>query len=248
MNLSRYSSRTWRRSMPYPNDSKWYAFSKGEEYTEYDKTYKPLSTGHSDPHEYTKPYTADYTYFETHDLSFYPKEYNYSHNQWVWGEMWCNSNKNTSIYMFDTYPTYAGSVEYFTWHDALPKVNDNKTELIFTPLIDPTDTYQFHILGHDITVSPDILSSHIVATPQISEQEKYIAELEKKNAELTAEIERLKQDPSSIQDDIMRLDANGDGFVNAVDASIVLSIYAYNSTNKTPLTKLSDYFKIVNNK
>lgn len=69
---------------------------------------------------------------------------------------------------------------------------------------------------------------------------------DKKIAELEEEIAKLKADPSVLQDDISRLDANGDGAVNAVDASIVLTIYAYNSTNNTKIKSFSDYNAIFN--
>lgn len=234
-------------TMPYPDDSRWYAFSKGEEYKEYNKSYKPLSTGYSAPHEIPEPYVADYSYFENHDFSFYPKEYKYSHNQWVWGEMWCNSNKNVSMYMFDDTTTNHGTVEYFTWHDALPKMNDNKTELIFTPLTDPTGTYQFHILGHDITITPELLSGNIVSTPStngyqeitynngtsaiqiktdidISGIQNYIDKLEAENATLRQENTELKNRINLLSTGTYG-DVNGDNAVDIQDAQIILAYY-----------------------
>lgn len=63
--------------------------------------------------------------------------------------------------------------------------------------------------------------------------------------ELEEKVAALELSLNTIQNSILKLDANGDGFVNAVDASIVLSIYAYNSTNKTPIKTISEYFNTV---
>ncbi|MCR4638964.1 hypothetical protein [Ruminococcus sp.] len=61
--------------------------------------------------------------------------------------------------------------------------------------------------------------------------------------ELEEKVSSLELSLATLQNNTLRLDANGDGAVNAVDASIVLSIYAYNSTNNTPIKTLSDYFQ-----
>ena len=60
--------------------------------------------------------------------------------------------------------------------------------------------------------------------------------------ELEEKVSALELSLNTMQNSILKLDANGDGFVNAVDASIVLSIYAYNSTNQTPIKTISDYY------
>ena len=235
-------------STPYSTDSIQYCFYSGKEYKDFNglNNIPVASAEGGNP----KKMSCDFSFWEKRDISYYPPQYSYSDQCYSFN----SSNRLQFYYVINDYYDYISSAEkgslgLYSYNGALPNMPiNNKCLVTFKPKVDPVDTYKIRFLGHDITVSPDILSSHIVATPQLTEQEKYIAELEKKNAELMAEIERLKQDPSSIQDDILRLDANGDGSVNAVDASIVLSIYAYNSTNKTPLTKLSDYFKIVNNK
>ena len=232
-------------SMPYSTDSIEYSFYKGN-------TARDIIDGNiiiplaSKAEWNAQNLTHDFSFWQNRDISYYPSEYKISNNKYVFSNI-------TQTVFYSKHALYAecseNYLQAYSFKGALPLLPTNqKSNIVFTPKVDPIDTYTIRFLGHDITVSPDILSSHIVATPQLSEQEKYIAELEKKNAELTAEIERLKLNPSSMQDDIMRLDANGDGFVNAVDASIVLSIYAYNSTNKIPITKLSDCFKIENSK
>lgn len=66
--------------------------------------------------------------------------------------------------------------------------------------------------------------------------------LSKQVASLTAEKNTLSRNNTAFKNSIERLDANDDGAVNAVDASILLSIYAYNSTNNSKIETLSDYF------
>ena len=77
------------------------------------------------------------------------------------------------------------------------------------------------------------------------------------NTSLTTQVDNLKKTVSEYKaqseaanykyeaflNDIQRLDANGDNKIDATDASMLLSIYAYNSTNKTPVTTISDYYK-----
>ncbi|WP_303820154.1 hypothetical protein [Ruminococcus flavefaciens] len=81
--------------------------------------------------------------------------------------------------------------------------------------------------------------------------------LKTNNTSLTTQVDNLKKTVSEYKaqseaanykyeaflNDIQRLDANGDNKIDATDASMLLSIYAYNSTNKTPVTTISDYYK-----
>lgn len=88
---------------------------------------------------------------------------------------------------------------------ALPnlKVNELNT-FTFTPKVDVTTSYQFRILGHDITVSPEMFTGNTVATPQNNNTESQIQDLEKQLAFykeqvdlLTAENDGLKQQSES---------------------------------------------------
>ena len=179
------------------------------------------------------------------DKSYFPTDYNCETKiQAYSGGTQTNFGRRHSIYSYESNNSQY-DFTFLSFYGALPNLKVNsKLCFTFTPIVDPVGNYNFHIFGHDFTISPDILSSHIVATPQLTEQEKYIAELEQKNRELTEELERLKAEPSSILDDVYKLDANSDGMVDASDASIILSIYAYNSTNKVPITSLSEYFSM----
>ncbi|MBR1431932.1 hypothetical protein [Ruminococcus sp.] len=61
-------------------------------------------------------------------------------------------------------------------------------------------------------------------------------------AEYKAQAEKITDKYNAYVNDILRLDVNSDGTLDAADASAILSIYAYNSTNKTPITTISDYY------
>ncbi|MEE3334586.1 MAG: hypothetical protein VZR54_10030 [Ruminococcus sp.] len=61
-------------------------------------------------------------------------------------------------------------------------------------------------------------------------------------AEYKAQAEKITDKYNAYVNDILRLDVNSDGTLDATDASVILSIYAYNSTNKTPVTTISDYY------
>jgi len=226
-------------SKPYDDKSREYMFKTKRPYDNEYYTYYPTnSKGNT---------ITDYSAFENIDLSYYPKEYKYNSSNTMFNGF--SSTKNTQYYYFSSYKlgtsiesNSIGQINHYSYKGAMPYLPVNqKTAAIFTPIIDITKEYTIRFLGHDIIVSPDILSNHIVATPHQTEQEKYIAELEKKNLELTEEISKLKANPSDIQNSISRLDANNDGTVNSVDASIILCIYAYNSTNSTPIETFDQY-------
>ena len=65
-----------------------------------------------------------------------------------------------------------------------------------------------------------------------------------KIAELEEKVSELETNMKDIQNAITRLDANNDGFVDSNDASIILWIYAYNSTSGTPILTMDEYFEM----
>lgn len=64
-----------------------------------------------------------------------------------------------------------------------------------------------------------------------------IAELESRVSELEAALD-------NVQTAVSALDVNGDGFIDSVDASVILWIYAYNSTSGTPILTMEEYYKL----
>ena len=78
----------------------------------------------------------------------------------------------------------------------------------------------FSFLGHDITITPELLSGNIIAEPELTDQEKYIKQLEGENARLKA----------SITNNLFG-DINGDNLVDVADAQMILNYYVYTLVN-----------------
>ena len=121
-------------------------------------------------------------------------------------------------------------VEYDGITIALSKIkvytekNSSNLRFYYIPQVDPTGTYNFRLYGHDITITPELLSGNVVATPQLTEQEKHIQQLEAENAALKAENEKLKSQ-ISILSTAKFCDVNQDGIVGVEDAQLVLIYY-----------------------
>ena len=92
-----------------------------------------------------------------------------------------------------------------------------------------------------------------LASSQVDELTETNESLIKRVAELEAENEALKKSSKSsgtqsdqfdeYKNDLLRLDVNSDGMIDAVDASVIQWIYAFNSANKKPLTTFDDLKK-----
>ena len=103
---------------------------------------------------------------------------------------------------------------------------NNYNSVIFTPLEDPTGTYDFRLYGHDITITPELLSGGIIAEPQLTEQEQKIKALEEENAALKATLAAI--------------DSDSDDLLTAADAQAVLNYYVAYLAGKVS-GKVSDY-------
>ncbi len=182
-------------SRPVKMNSREYSFKNGNEYIN-------GNTGAEFPvtmenYEKGEPFTKDYSFWNEQDLSYYPDEYNYNES---YGPFYSGKylqyyfislnnerkNKNTNSLIFDSY------------YGALAKLAVNeKTTMTFTPTVDPVGNYEFHVLGHDILVTPEILSEKTVAKPLPSEQEKRISNLESTVKSLQSENEILRNKVNS---------------------------------------------------
>lgn len=91
----------------------------------------------------------------------------------------------------------------------------------FKPTVNPTGIYNFRLYGHDITITPELLSGNIIAEPELTEQEKYIKQLEEENAKLKA----------SITNTNLFGDINEDNLVDVEDAQMILNYYVYTLAN-----------------
>ena len=69
---------------------------------------------------------------------------------------------------------------------------------------------------------------------------QYQKQIEECEAEISKLNEKLKDAVGAYKNQIARLDVTGNDVVDAVDASLVLRIYAYNSTNSEQLVTFDD--------
>lgn len=179
-------------SSPYSNKSMEYMFKNKLSYSNGYYYYYPVS--------YKNSKTFNCSTWDNIDLSYYPDDFKYYSNYHSFNTDWYSSNKhNPTIYYYyesesSSYGrTLDGRLEQYRYYGALPNLLVNeKTEVVFTPKVDITKEYSFRFLGHDFKVSPEILSSNVIATPQLTAQDAYIKELENKNNELTQQITALQ--------------------------------------------------------
>lgn len=249
-------------TIPYSTNEKEYVFKTGGIY-KYFNSYNlyPIDYQFNGQIVYTHNQSADryydspsnfnkspnYSFWNQIDLSWYSSNYEYSSNGYTFNCLYdnsyiryfyCNQSDENSNFI----SCREDDVRLFSYYGSLAElpVND-RMELTFKPLVDITQRNDLHILSHDITITPEILSGKIEAEPQLSEQEKYIKQLEHEIADLKSENEKLNQ--MLDKDSILHYDINGDGAIDAIDASTLLTIYAINSTGgdiKT-LTEFNEY-------
>lgn len=191
-------------------------------------------------------YTADYSAWEDINLDYYPNEYGYtlSGNKSLWSyttsAFETDTHKYYYYYMKDGEKGFSNfqSLKYYIFTGSLVNMPVNKkAEIIFTPSKELTKEYRFRVFGHNFVVTPDILAGRVAENPQLSEQEKLIQALEQENEKLRSENIRLSTNS------ILRLDTDGNGIIDAKDATTILRIYAINSTGGDiqTLDDLSNY-------
>lgn len=177
---------------------------------------------------------------EKYNYNFYPDEYNMgARNNWGYNSEYIEKGTWT-----------AGSIDIITYSGTLPRMtfSEEKAEhghnghiitLTFTPIIEPTDTYNFKIYGHEFTITPDLLQSTSMPEPPVNEADALRAEI----AALKAENESLKTQLNFIQKDHVLGDVDGDNFVDARDASAILGYYAWLSTGNEAIS-IDNYLKM----
>lgn len=151
----------------------------------------------------------------THGRTVLKRSYNYA----LYDERWDGSYPN-----YSNLPSYGvvTALPNLVAYSERPKIVAYR----LTPNEDPTGTYNFRLFGHDITITPELLSGSIVAEPKQTEQEQKIKALEAENAALKATISAF--------------DADADSLLTAADAQAVLNYYVAHLAGKTT-GKVSDY-------
>ena len=157
-------------------------------------------------------------------INTYPKEYYLGYG-------------NSNVFSVGQYGGSNIALPNLSYSELRPKYNYDYTT--FTPTVEPTGTYTFQIFGHEIVITPDILNMDGYKIEEYhSDTAQYEAENEKlkaQNATYLAQIMAYDDEVEMYELLLMdvsleRGDVNNDGFINAVDASQILSYYAYIST------------------
>lgn len=232
---------------PVPQNSMIYTFwNNGEpydlerepvRYTDSDMTYYPSSEKIYNEHRYgntSSLITPVDNPYSSLNLTYYAYEYNCNKNYLGWSEV---STQERVYYVYRS--SYTVDTSYYSYRcgtyinnnrysGALPNMtvgsDDNRDRCLwytFKPTVDPTGTYNFRLFGHDITITPELLSGNIISEPELTEQEKYIKQLEEENARLKA----------SITNTNLFGDINGDNLVDVADAQMILNYYVYTLAN-----------------
>lgn len=186
------------------------------------------------------------------DISVYPNNYTCYGSDYNFCGFRCH-NYYVTITGYNSYGyTYRTTDIYYPrFSGALPKMavqtNKDRVFLTLSPKVDPTGTYNFRLFGHDITITPELLSGNIVATPStdgykeitynngnsviqfktdidISGIQNYIDKLEAENASLKQQTEEMNNRINLLSTGVYG-DVNGDEVVDIQDAQIILAYY-----------------------
>lgn len=167
---------------------------------------------------------------EKYNYNFYPDEYDmnshYSYgytNEYIETDNWFDE----AVYI----PQYRGALPEMSFSEKRKTGWKNfGTDLTFSPKVEPTDTYNFKIYGHDITITPDLLQSTVMPEAPINEVDALKAEIESLKTQITQLSNTLASQKNRAYGDM-----NDDGSVDARDASLLLTLYARQSVGD-PIT------------
>lgn len=223
-------------TLPYSSDGREYAFKTGgvykftDDYDNFPIDYKlngEIVYTHNSAQDrfMDSPDISDkspnYKFWEQLDLSWYPSDYDYSYScynfkadndvsyiKYFYYNKPVKSNDG-SVYYGDGWAS-EDDVKLFSYYGSMAELPVNKNSVLtFKPKVDVTQEYDFHILSHDIKITPEMLSGDVISTPQEGDSESRIKELEEKVKMLTEENEKLKSGS--------KFDINGDGTVDVMD-------------------------------
>ena len=162
------------------------------------------------------------------DVSFYPETYSvtqydslitYTSFRSGYYQLYyeyCNANDISNFYL-STYD-YKRYVANTPLPNLMFDTNRPKQEIgIFKPTskTNLTEKQNFRLYGHDITITPELLSGKVTAEPELTEQEKQLTQLEEENKALKNKLQSYEA-----------FDSDGDGFLTSADAQMILVYYA----------------------
>lgn len=206
--------------------------------------------------------TTDYSKYKDIDISYYSDKYScIERSFWGTAYKYLNYYRSNSSYS----SVSSCSIPYRRYNGALPEMSfltarNYYPHLTFNPKEDPTGTYNFRLFGHDITITPELLSGNIVATPSddgyktitynngssaskiktdtdVSDIQEYIDKLEAENALLRQENTELKNKINLLATGTYG-DVNGDTVVDVQDAQIILAYYTERDVAKKSVPDL----------
>lgn len=182
---------------------------------------------------------------QNYDFNLYPEGYD-CHTVWPTGTFieysstydgYCFKGLNNPNYMSYSVSNYSnGSTSFPIIATCTPlgALEVNKvTTFNFTPEIEPVGTYDFHLFGKDFSVSRDNLAAELAieASPvkdTIAQLQARVSNLEQENRTLYEQLEiYLPHEDNSIEGDI-----DGNGVLDARDASMLLTLYARQSVGE----------------
>jgi hypothetical protein len=175
---------------------------------------------------FPKGYKVNYTYGAFKDYNSYY-------------DSLCFKNLDNPRFMEYTKSSYGGTSSFSVIGTETPlgKFGVNSVAMLkFTPTTEPVGTYNFHIFGKDFSVSRDNLAAELAiesspAKDTITQLQTRISNLEQENRTLYEQLEiYLPHEDNSIEGDI-----DGNGVLDARDASMLLTFYARQSVGD-PIT------------
>lgn len=179
-------------------------------------------------------YTSKKAGCTKYNLNFYPDTYSMSCSG---SDYYYVKWDDYGSYIGINIPCYKGYLSQMLFCENRPGINNFQSTLSLRPTgeLTNTNTYNFKIYGHDITITPDLLQSTSMPEPPVNETESLKSENESLKAELNALKISYDQLSATLANQKNRSygDMNDDGFVDGRDASLLLTYYAKTSVGYT---------------
>ena len=196
---------------PYPDNSMEFAFKNKKTYTdESNNKYNCVLSFENK--------VENYSLWDAIDLNYYPSVYQKSGNY----NPAFDDRSEICTYYYDS-PAIIGVGSIKCYSEYLPlsllPVESKLCTITFTPKIDITNTYEFHLFEHSLKITPEMLSGNVVAIPQSKDSESQIKELENKVNDLENQVKALKEENEQLKSESngVKYDFNGDEVVNTLD-------------------------------
>jgi len=202
---------------------------------------------------YTDTPPSDTQYLDYLDVSYYPDNYEPSRSDLGYLGGGVSVGDNFFEYSFSNDKYYTASrdnkrnanwshatcgIARYTLTTALCNFKFSSVRshvsVTFTPITTPTEKYNFRLFGHDITITPELLSGNVVSEPVLTEQEQYIKQLEEENKKLKEQLNLLSRNSCG--------DIDGDGDISVEDAQLLLQYYTESKVAQLTDKPIKDWY------